>query len=318
MKLLQKILLIIIFSCKLVTDVSAQDVTVKATADTNAILMGQQFTVNLQIAFPSAIKVQWPVFNDSLGSLQVVERGKVDTLSNAAIVQLYQKIKVTGFDSGQQVIPPFDFSYRKPADTTNYIASTIPLNILINTLPVDTTKEFKDIKGPITVPYTFADFVPYIIAVVLLVLLIWLVVYYLKKSRQKTIVPEKYVPKTPAHEIALSELVKLREEKLWQQGNIKEYHTRLTDIVRAYIERRYKINALEFTTDELLNSIAIRQLDSDNFSKLKFLLEVADLVKFAKALPLPGEHEQCLTHAFEFVNATKPVQQPAAVKEGVS
>jgi hypothetical protein len=128
-------------------------------------------------------------------------------------------------------------------------------------------------------------------------------------------VPQKYIPKRPAHEIALEDLLKLREEKLWQQGNIKEYHTRVTDIVRTYIERRFKINALEFTTNELMSSLAMKSLNDDLRSKLNFTLTLADMVKFAKGNPLPDEHEQAMSNSIAFIEATKLVAQPAAAKE---
>jgi len=315
--MIKKIIFIFLLMCLIFTskNIVAQNVTVKASIDTNAILIGQQFHLNLEVAYPKNVNISWPVVPDSIENLQVVQRGKVDTLSNTDILQLRQSITVTGFDSGVYSIPAFQFKYRNQNDTANYFAETNPLSITINTVPVDTTKEIKDIKGPINVPYTFADFVPYIIGALLLGLLIYGIIYFIRKSRQKTVVPQKYIPKTPAHEIALAELMKLREEKLWQQGTTKEYYTRLTDIVRTYIERRYKINALEFTTDELMNSIAMKKLDSETYQKLKYTLELADLVKFAKANPVSDEHEQAMSNSFEFVNATKPVTQPVAVKE---
>jgi hypothetical protein len=293
----------------------AQGITVNAKTDTNTILIGQQFHINLEASYPKNSNVSWFLVPDSIGKLQIVERGKIDTVANAAMLQLRQSITVTGFDSGMYAIPPFQLAYRNANDTTTYFATTNPLAITINTVAVDTTKEIRDIKGPIEVPYTFADFLPYIIALLLAGLLAYGIYYYIKKSRQKTVVPVKYVPKRPAHEIALEDLIKLRDEKVWQQGNIKDYHTRVTEIVRTYIERRFKINALEFTTNELMSSLAIKSLNDDLRSKLNFTLTLADMVKFAKGNPLPDEHEQSMSNSIAFIEATKAVAQPTAAKE---
>lgn len=295
--------------------VLAQGITVNAKTDTNAILIGQQFHISLEASYPKNSNASWFMVPDSIGKLQIVERGKIDTIANAAILQLRQSITVTGFDSGMYTIPPFQLAYRNANDTTTYFASTNPLAITINTVAVDTTKEIRDIKGPIEVPYTFADFLPYIIALLLAGLLAYGIYYYIKKSREKTVVPVKYVPKRPAHEIALEDLIKLRDEKVWQQGNIKDYHTRVTDIVRTYIERRFKINALEFTTNELMSSLAMKSLNDDLRSKLNFTLTLADMVKFAKGNPLPDEHEQTMSNSIAFIEATKLVAQPSAAKE---
>ncbi len=315
--MIKKRILVFFMMCLIFTSnfVLAQGITVNAKIDTNAILIGQQFHINLEASYPKSATVSWFVVPDSIGKLQIVDRSKIDTITNAALLQLRQSITVTGFDSGFYDITPFQLAYRNQGDTTTYFASTNPLAITINTVQVDTTKAIKDIKAPIEVPYTFADFLPYIIAVLLAGLLAYGIYYYIKKSRQKTVVPQKYIPKRPAHEIALEELTALREEKLWQQGNVKEYHTRITDILRTYIERRFKINALEFTSDELLGSLAMKSLSAELYAKLKFVLKTADIVKFAKAIPLADEHEQSISNSIELIQATQATVQPATAKE---
>jgi hypothetical protein len=100
----------------------------------------------------------------------------------------------------------------------------------------------------------------------------------------------------------------LREEKLWQKGDFKSYHTRLTDIIRLYLWHRYDVNAMEMTTDEIISNHSIKQLDQESFSKLKYMLELADFVKFAKVIPVANENEQSLSNAFDFVSATKLVE----------
>jgi hypothetical protein len=108
----------------------------------------------------------------------------------------------------------------------------------------------------------------------------------------------------------LEELNKLREEKLWQQGNVKLYFTQLTDIIRMYIERRYSINAMEFTTDEILSSACITSLDAGIVNKLRFTLTTADMVKFAKGQPLASENELSMSNSYDFINETKNIPSP--------
>jgi hypothetical protein len=112
------------------------------------------------------------------------------------------------------------------------------------------------------------------------------------------------IPSRPAHEIALEELNRLEAEKLWQQGNFKMYHTRLSDIIRAYIEHRWQIPALEQTTDEILSGFSKGMLEEELYRKLKHLLETADLVKFAKLQPVAYENEACMADSFALVRQT--------------
>jgi hypothetical protein len=112
------------------------------------------------------------------------------------------------------------------------------------------------------------------------------------------------VPSRPAHEIALEALRKLETEKLWQEGRIKEYHSRMSDIIRTYIEQTLFINAMEMTTDLILCADQIKALNQRNKNELQELLERADLVKFAKFQPLANEHEASMKNAVSFIEST--------------
>jgi hypothetical protein len=102
----------------------------------------------------------------------------------------------------------------------------------------------------------------------------------------------------------LEALRKLEAEKLWQQGRVKEYHSRVSDIVRTYIEQTMSINAMEMTTDAILSACEIKALNQRNTDELQELLERADLVKFAKFQPLANEHEASMKNAVSFVEST--------------
>ena len=124
-----------------------------------------------------------------------------------------------------------------------------------------------------------------------------------KKQKQE---PETKKPKIPPHIVALEELQKLDKEKLWQNGFIKEYHTRLTDIVRNYLEGCFSVQAIEMTTGEIIDAVKVKDIDSKLVQDLEKLLELADLVKFAKFHPLPDENSLLMKLSIEFVNNTIP------------
>src|SRR5690606_27320714 len=105
----------------------------------------------------------------------------------------------------------------------------------------------------------------------------------------------------PADILALEALRKLKSEKLWQEGEFKKYYTQLTDILRIYILRVFEIDALDMTSSEILENIKLKNLSEELYSKLKFILTNADLVKFAKEKPLPEINENAIEYAFLFV-----------------
>lgn len=99
----------------------------------------------------------------------------------------------------------------------------------------------------------------------------------------------------------------LRKSNLAAHGDIKGYYTRLSDIVRRYIWRRYEIGAMEMTSAQILSAVN-RQDSIKETNGLSFLLETADFVKFAKMAPSTDENERSMQAAEAFIESNKPVE----------
>ena len=288
----------------------AQDVVLKAAADTNAIRIGEQFRLELEARYAAGVILQWPAVADTFHGFEVLNRSSVDTIrqQDGSFLRKQQLI-LTSFDTGFKVIPPFTaLAVKGDKDTLN--AESDPLLITVNTVMVDTTKAIRDIKDIERIPYTWQDALPWVFGFIGLVLIGWLVYYFIKKRRDSgaAIVPAE--PQRPPHERALEELRRIDEAKLWQQGNFKAYHTRVTDVVRLYIQETRQVNILEMTTNEVLSLSIISSLSSDKYKLIKQLLELADLVKFAKFHPLPADNEQAMKMAVDFISAETPSNTP--------
>ena len=258
-------LFIFIFS-----DSNSQPFSATASIDSNIILIGNQVHLTLELRQQRQARIQWAAIPDTIGGVEIIEKSKIDSVlsSDSLSVIKRQQLVLTCFDSGYYVIPPFRFTDLSNPDTLTNFSETQPFLLTVNTLAVDTTKAIRDIKAPIEVSLSWQDFLPYAFGLLLIVGIIMGAVYLRKRFKKKPIVVfEK--PKRPAHEIALEELKKLEEEKLWQQGNFKYYHTRLTDIIRIYLWHRYDLNAMEMTTDEILSYPVIRKINSEIFAKLE-------------------------------------------------
>ena len=283
----------------------------KATAqlEPNTILIGDQVNLNLNFSFPSGTQVVWPSIKDTiLGNIQVISRTNVDTSWSAdkKNLQLTQKLRLTCFDSGFYTIPPIRFYYRNLPDTTIRFEQTEIQILTVHTLAVDTTLAIKPIKGPVKIPFSILEYMPWIVAGLLFLAIAGFLLYYLIRRRKGEPIfllrpSVKYQP----HEWALMELEKLRLRKLWQAGKTKEYHTELTDILRKYIEDRFHLMAMESTTGEILEDLEEKTgILKEYRTTLGDILSMADLVKFAKYLPLPEDHEHSLEYAVDFINKT--------------
>ncbi|MCF8364899.1 MAG: post-transcriptional regulator, partial [Bacteroidales bacterium] len=185
---------------------------------------------------------------------------------------------------------------------------TEPYLLNVFTVEVDTSLSIKPIKGPIAAPLTFAEILPWAVAaLIIMIILGGSIYYYNSRKNNQPIVIKKPRPKLPAHRIALDELERLKAEKLWQKDQVKAYHSRLTDILRIYIEDQFNIAALEMTTWETIRAFAGAKIAKSNLEILRETLEIADLVKFAKLKPMPEEHEKSMTNAINFVRQTTVV-----------
>jgi len=118
-------------------------------------------------------------------------------------------------------------------------------------------------------------------------------------------VEEVYVAPKPAHEIALTKLKKLEDKQLWQKGQLKEYQSELTYIVREYLEKRYGIQALESTTAEIITELKNEDISEGHKKQLSEMFNMADMVKFAKATPPLDIQSKLLNEAESFVFNTK-------------
>src|SRR5476651_1196295 len=137
-------------------------------------------------------------------------------------------------------------------------------------------------------------------------LAICIAVYFIKKRRKKIeeAKPE-FKPFIPPDVEAINQLNALREQKLWQKDQIKEYHSELTEVIRQYLEKRYGIKAHEQTSDEIFAALRYMDIEDDSRNQLRQILLLADLAKFAKQKPLPAENEQSMENAIAFVMHTK-------------
>ncbi|MCB2221188.1 MAG: hypothetical protein KQI35_12390 [Bacteroidetes bacterium] len=306
MKVLLKIATIWILLFWHLVSMAQTEATMKL--DTNTILVGDQTELELRFSCPSNFEVNWPVFADTLiREIEIIKKTAKETVPSEDKTQtLYlQRLTITSFDSGYYAIPPISFQYRKPGDSSWYRTETEPVLLGVNTVPVNLQGEIKDIKPPEHAPFTFREALPYILILLGAGLVTFLVIWYLRKRKKaEPIFRMASKPQLPPHQIALDALQTLRLKKLWQNGNIKEYHTELTDIIRDYLQSKFRMQAHEYTSEEIMEAVQQTAVNAQAQEKLRQTLSLADMVKFAKMQPLPLEHDTSLNNAVDFVKET--------------
>ncbi|RLD53765.1 MAG: hypothetical protein DRJ05_15910 [Bacteroidetes bacterium] len=299
--------------------VANAQVDATSSLDTNAILVGDQLHLNLEISFPSDYVVSWPEFNDTIISeIEILEKSPIDTLhsKDKTTTTLKQQLLLTCFDSGYYALPPIHFDYDKPNDPIKHFEETDAILLQVSTIAVDTTQAIKDIREPQTAPITFREALPYILVGIAILIIAALLIYYLRKRKKEEPVFKALAkPKLPPQQVAMTALDNLRLKKLWQSGQIKEYHTELTDIIRIYLDGKFNIMAMELTSDEIMELLKNTQINQQAQERVRQVFQLADMVKFAKQQPLPLEHDSSLNQAIDFIKESMHLNQVSPIPQ---
>ncbi|GAB1370971.1 hypothetical protein MASR1M45_10330 [Candidatus Kapaibacterium sp.] len=284
-------------------------VTSSISNDTNNVMIGEFVKLDLNVTAGKNVKINFPIISDTIGKIEILEISPVDTTYTDGKLNYKKRLVVTSYEAGKFDIPEFVITYNIDNDTNFRVSLTNSLSLSFSTFDIDTANtDIKDIKPPIQVPFTLEDLLPYLIAAISIALIYLFIVYMFGKTKvkiQETI--PKYDPRIPADLEAIEQLNRLEKENLWQNGYYKIYHSRLTDILRVYIHRRYHLNALEMTSNELINELNNLESNIVAINSINEILTVADLAKFAKFEPSIVQNQDSMKNAYGFINLTKVV-----------
>jgi hypothetical protein len=199
------------------------------------------------------------------------------------------------------IINPSAFSQEPLADTRKGTPGT-ELQV-----PDDKKSEMTDIfdiKGPeaFGVNPAYFRYAIYALIILLLLALIAAAIHYWKKRQKKIEEIVAHVDPDVAAYKLLDELAGL------ELPDGKEFYFRLSAILRNYFRGRYKIDAPEMTTEQLLPRIMKINLGHDIYQQLKTFFYSSDPIKFADIAADPDKMKNDLFFVRNFVKETTPVE----------
>ncbi|MDR1860736.1 MAG: BatD family protein [Bacteroidales bacterium] len=303
-----------------VTAVHGQQLSVRVRPDTTRLLIADLFHLTIELEHDRGLAVSFPATGDTLtATLEVRNRSSIDTLQlDNGRIRLSQTLTIQPFDTGYVTVPPFRFHVA--ADGQNTDVESDSLQIYVHSFPVDMEKGPVDIKPLYEAPLSLREVAPWLLGAIVVGGLIFFLFYYISRRKQnKPLFAFAEKPVIPPHIIALRELDRIKEQKIWQQNLIKAYYSDITDVLRLYIQSRFGITAMEFTTEEILAALKKKKdvIPAKSLTTLHELLGLADLVKFAKYEPQADDHNVTLMNAYFFVNDTKPDEPQTSLSESV-
>ena len=290
-----------------------QEVKITTAFDSTRILIGDQINYTVTVEKPANLRLALQVYKDSLcKNIEILSGPRIDSSAGQnGRTKIIQRYLITSFDSGRYQVKPFIAEARNDAGLKRYYSDYSLLEVMRSRIaPADTSAKIFDIIKPYRAPLTLGEVLPWVLIATLAGILVWAAIRFFKRFKKSESVAEQYIPSDPAHVIAFRELEKLRNDGLWQKGEIKKYYTQLTEILRQYLENRYRVYSLELTTAETLEALVKTGFRKDgSYNDLKSVLTGADFVKFAKYNPVPSENESHFQNSWNFILATQEKEE---------
>jgi len=264
---------------------------VKVATSTKNIKIGEQIEYKISVQAPADAAVVFPE-GQTFGALEMVKTNPTDTLKEKGKFRLEKAYYLTQFDEGKYTIP------QQKIQISHKDFYTDSLLVEVHNVAVDTLKQpLYDAKPIAEVTSPSSSHLWLWIVLGIVALLLTAAALYFFVFRKKKLSAEEERKKLPPFERAIQDLKDLQNSKYLIESKHKAYYTRLTDIVKEYLEDEVHILAKESTTDELLAKINNLQktgklyLSTETINNLKCVLQNADLVKFAKSKPSDNNAE---------------------------
>jgi hypothetical protein len=284
-------------------------IRVQAEVDKSVITIGDRITYSLTIQHAPNLKIEQPGPGANLGQFEIKDYIIHEAIKEDGLISQTIDYEISVFDTGRFEIPPFPVAFAESDTSQKYqIIQSEPLEITVNSVLGAEDNEIRDIKPPLAIPLNYWRWVIFGSVALTVILAILLVIYYFH-WRKKGIPLFRKEPVRPAHEIALEDIEAFSQQwsELFQEGEYKQIFTRVSEILRRYLENRYFVKALEETTTEIRQSLEEIDLENDSRFQAIGVLEFSDLVKFAKFIPSEDNILSNIESLENFIHATKLV-----------
>jgi hypothetical protein len=280
------------------------------------ITIADRIKLKLEVRVKEDYEVKLPEFGEKLEQFGIVDYSAPPArLVDGGLISLVKTYELEPFLSGDYKIPPMTVQFWKKDEEKKHTIESEELTVHVKSILPEKAADLslKEIRPPVQMPYVIEWWV-YVLGGVLILGSIGLFVFLSwRKRRAKT----EAMIKISAHEIAYEQLESLLNEKLIEEGKVKLFYLKLSNILRHYIENRFGLRAPEQTTEEFLASIRFNDaLTANHKGMLKGFLQHCDLVKFAEHSPTNEDIQNTFDSCKEFIVETEVVNENKTVLSG--
>jgi hypothetical protein len=291
------------------TNAGAQ-ATASVAVDSTRMTVGDRVTMTVRVEHPPGATVVWP---DSLAlaPFEVLETVSFTRPTEDEPTRTTAAFTLTAFELGMLEIPSFEVVVRG-TDGTEETVATSPFAVEVVSVGVDESGDIRDIRGPLDIPLSPYRLALLVLLPLLLAAMLFVVARRLRARKSDSPRPALGPLPRPAHEVALEALAALASSGMLERGEVKELHIEASDILRTYVEGRFRVEAREMTTREVIAGLEAVHAERRFRDGLLAFLEQCDLVKFAKVRPGADASRQLLDLGRRIVLDSVPAPEPAA------
>ncbi len=283
----------------------AVEPAVETTVSAATAAVGDPVSVVVTVRHAADAEVRWPDPVEA-APFELLDAPVAQSAAGAdGSVESRLELRVAAFELGELSFPSLELEVVDAGGGATVLA-TAAAAITIESVGRDEGGDIRDIKGPLAIPFALVTLLPWLAALLAVAAAAaWFHRRYRRRTRPEAVVPA--IPPRPAHEVALEALAALEAAGLLERGEIKTYHIRLSDILRAYIEGRFGVDAMEMTTGEVLDGLRRADASAGVVADVRQLLDHCDLVKFAKLRPAVPQCREQAPLARRVVEVSTPV-----------
>jgi hypothetical protein len=214
----------------------------------------------------------------------ILDRQPTEKRRQTDYIVFETRLIIAFFNTGDFEIGPFDLQLIKE-DGSFETKKTNSIPVTVKSVLKEEDKDIKPLKGLIDIKGNPWYLLKYVAAALVLLGLIIFFILRIRKRRKAVPLPPKPLM-SPLEELEFH-LKQLAEKKLIETGKLKLHFTELTRVIKYFLHRQYGFNAEDFTTEETLYYLKKDETEVLIPDNLRFVLNTADLVKFAKFVPDP-------------------------------
>ena len=277
------------------------EITVKVTPDSVFVgdrihcIIGAQHSENEIVSLEGIDSL-------SVQPFELIHRQQSSSVVSPGIRKENFEYELAVFGRGRQPIPLVTVVLRNSEGSVVKRESYRPSSsVFVKALTDSTMRELRPIKPPLTPSIPLLLILPVVLGVFGIAGLVLLLLFLLKRT-----------VRTSAEMIDPGQVAQRKLRKLGSRLSAgmppPECYEELSNIMRTFLEKHYRISALEAVTQEIERDL--KKLGVAGFESIMNLLAQADLVKFADSRPDAEESRQSLRKAEEVIRSARTSRLP--------